>query len=552
MKKYAFIAILYLTLLFLSASGQSPVWVWAAGLGGIYTDYGNSITTDGSGNVLATGSFSNDTIFFGTTALINKGGRDVFIVKYDNSGNALWAKSGGGISADEGFGIATDASGNVYVTGVFRGPSVTFDTTTLINSGGAEIFLIKYDSNGNILWAKRAGGSNDEEGNGICTDNSGNVIITGYFRSPSVAFDTINLNNSGDKDVFTVKYDASGNVLWARSSMGAASDYSKSIASDNSGNIYITGSFVSSSVTFGSAVLTNQGNLDDVFIVKYDSAGNAIWARSAAGNSNDYATGIATDVNGNVNITGFFGSDSIAFGSSTLINSGALGSGDLFIVQYDNNGNLLWARREGSSDIEYSTGIATDALGNVYVTANFRSSSITFGSTIFTNYGNYDALILKYDAGGNFIEAAHAYSPGQDNSSGIATDASGNAYIIGFYISSIINFGTTTLTNNGPGINSSDIFVARLSSTTGLEDKFGSYNLQVYPNPSNGEMKFRCQNKIEGDFGVYTLTGKKIYSGYFNPYTDLQTIDLDVSSGVYLLRVQGEDFTATKKIIIVK
>jgi hypothetical protein len=552
MKKYACIAILNLTLMIHSASGQSPVWVWAAGHGGIYTDYGFSITTDGSGNVLATGSFSNDTIFFGSTALLNEGSRDVFIVKYDNSGNVFWAKSGGGISADEGFDIATDASGNVYVTGVFRGPSITFNTTTLINSGGAEIFLVKYDSNGNLLWAKRAGGINDEEGNGICTDNSGNVILTGYFRSPSVAFDTINLNNSGEKDVFTVKYDASGNVLWARSSMGSASDYSKSITTDNSGNVYITGSFVSSSVTFGSAVLTNQGNLDDVFIVKYDSTGNTIWARSAAGNSNDYSNGIATDVNGNVNITGFFGSDSITFGSSTLINTGALGSGDIFTVQYDTNGNLNWARSEGGSDLEFSTGIATDALGNIYVTANFRSSSLTFGTTIFTNYGNYDALIVKYDAGGNFIEAANAYSPGQDNSSGIATDAFGNVYIIGYYISSFMNFGTTTLTNNGPGINSSDIFVAKLSTTTGLEDELRSDNLQVYPNPSSGQIYVRSMNTMNGDLGIYTLTGQKIYSRYFNPDNNLQTIDLDASSGVYLLRVEGEDFTATKKIIILK
>ena len=145
----------------LQTFSQSPDWLWAQSAGGTSGDEGRSCATDASGNVIATGLFSSPTITFGTTVLTNAGGNDMFIVKYDPSGNVLWAKSAGGTSGAGGNSCTTDASGNIIATGYFTSPTITFGTTVLTNAnaGSSDIFIVKYDSGGNVLWAKSEGGT---------------------------------------------------------------------------------------------------------------------------------------------------------------------------------------------------------------------------------------------------------------------------------------------------------------------------------------------------------------------------------------------------------
>ena len=132
---------------------------------------------------------------------------DIFVVKYDANGNVLWAKSAGGTSHDIAYGISTDAGGNVLLTGDFYSPSISFGTTTLTSAspGASDVFVVKYDANGNVLWAKSAGGIFTDIGYDISTDASGNVLVTGYFNSPSISFGTTTLTNAGGADVFVVK-----------------------------------------------------------------------------------------------------------------------------------------------------------------------------------------------------------------------------------------------------------------------------------------------------------------------------------------------------------
>jgi hypothetical protein len=155
-----------------------------------------------------TGEFNSPTITFGTTTLTNGGGNDIFVVKYDPSGSVLWAKSGAGISSESGKGISTDASGNIVLTGGFNSPNITFGTTILTNSSsGSDIFVVKYDPSGNVFWAKSAGGIGGEEGAGISTDASGNIVLTGGFNSPNITFGATILTNSGvgNLDMFIAK-----------------------------------------------------------------------------------------------------------------------------------------------------------------------------------------------------------------------------------------------------------------------------------------------------------------------------------------------------------
>jgi hypothetical protein len=396
---------------FITVNAQVPNWDWAKSAGGSTgDDRSQSITTDINGNVYITGGFNELSLTFGSYTLINTDsmGYDIFIVKYDAMGNVLWAKSEGGSGgSDIGLGITTDAFGNVYVTGWYTG-TITLGATTLPNFAGNNIFIAKYDNSGNALWAVGAGGLTPAGGN-----NSGQSIFCDAFN-----------------------------------------------------NLYVTGAFTGT-VTFGSFTLTNVYLSDrpDVFIVKYDASGNALWAKSAGGNYPDLGKSITTDASGNIYITGWFSSPSITFGTTTLTNASGSFSDEIFITKYDSSGNVLWAKREGGMQVDRGHSITTDALGNVYVCGIFTSPSINFGTTTLTLADTTvfynDLYFVKYDALGNVLWAKGAGSMSADEGVGITTDASGNVYLTGWFASPFITFGTDTLTNTG----SASLFIVKYDTS---------------------------------------------------------------------------------------
>lgn len=375
--------------------------IWAKRAGGSDSDLCYSVTTDVSGNVYIMGYFYSPFITFGTDTLINTGNANVFLAKYDASGNTLWAKSGQGTWVDEGRSVATDATGNVYITGDFLTPSLIFGTQTLTNSGGLDVFLAKYDSSGNVLWAKSAQGTASDWSNSVATDGSGNIYVTGRFNSQTLTFGTYTLTNSGSNDIFLAKYDMSGTVLWAVSVGGTGVDIGNSIAIDASSNIYLTGGFDSPSLNIGTYNFTNTGS-SDIFIAKYDSSGNVLWAKSAAGIGNDRGYGLTTDSHDNVYIMGSFSylsSNSITFDSTTLPFPTS-GMDPMFIVKYDSTGKVLCSSTlaSGGDDI---CGITTDIFDNVYVGNDFMINNFIVGPDILLLTGQETVFVAKctFDCG---------------------------------------------------------------------------------------------------------------------------------------------------------
>jgi hypothetical protein len=288
-----------------SVNAQAPEFIWAKGAGGTGNDYGYDITSDGSGNIIVTGRFAG-TATFDTFTLNSGDGYALFVANYDASGNVLWAKQTGGSGSVKGYGITTDAPGNIIVTGCLQG-SVTFGSNELTSAGSGDIFIAKYDPSGNVLWAKQHGSAGGwDEGWDVVTDRSGNIIITGYFIH-RVTFDSIELNSmGGNPDAFLVKYDPSGNVLWAKGYGGTGRELPSNITIDENNNILITGWF-SDWTKFGDHIRNNTtGGKYDIFIVKFDAAGEVIWLESAGGSGRDEGHGIATDGLGNYYICGWF------------------------------------------------------------------------------------------------------------------------------------------------------------------------------------------------------------------------------------------------------
>ena len=251
--------------IFIAKLDSSGNWLWAKNAGGTSNDYGYGIAVDASGNSYVTGCFQDTDITFGSTTLTSSGEYDIFIAKLDSSGDWKWATKAGGTSTDHGFGIAVDASGNSYVAGYFKG-TATFGDTTLTSNGDYDIFVAKLDSSGNWLWAQKAGGTGTDYGQRIATDSEGNSYVIGYF--PGIAtFGNTELTSSGGFDIFVAKLDSSGNWLWAKNAGGTAYDRGNGIAIDANGNSYVTGYFYSPIAVFGSTTLTCSGS-NDIFITK--------------------------------------------------------------------------------------------------------------------------------------------------------------------------------------------------------------------------------------------------------------------------------------------
>ena len=301
-------------------SGGNVVWAkTATGVSG-GDDNAYAITMDNSGFLYVAGEYKSDTIMFDGFMLINDGSYDAYVAKYDSDGTVIWAVSSTGTSGDFGRGVVTDNSGNVFLTGHSGSTTLGFGGFTVTNNGAYDSFIAKFDSSGTPLWLKNIYGSSTENSKGIAIDNSGNPIVVGHSSSATLTFGTTVLGNTGQSDMFLVKYDGSGNVLWGKTSSGSDYDYGWGIATDSNDDIYVVG-HSKSDLNFGTSTTTNNGG-HDVFVVKYNSNGVDQWAVSAGGTSDDRAYTITLDDQDNLFVSGMYQSSSISFGTFNLTNAG--------------------------------------------------------------------------------------------------------------------------------------------------------------------------------------------------------------------------------------
>ena len=557
------------------ANAQIPNWQWAKSAGGTSYDDGNNIFYS-KGYLYLTGNFQSKKIIFGNDTLVNTNTTgntsDIFIAKYDSLGNAIWAKSAGGKKNDNGLGITADANGNIFVTGYFRSDTIIFGTFILKKystyyQDSADVFIVKYDASGNVIWAKSAGGWDCDYGTSIAVDVNGNCYVTGNYQSMSIVFDNDTLHLTGGSNIFLVKYDNSGNVLWAKTTKGDQAERSTSITVDTNGNSYLTGYFWSHVLSFGQdSVLNSCGGRSYMFAVKYDALGNSLWATCAGGQpstiGNDGGNSIAVTLNGNCCVTGYFASEDISFGSTTLVNHDFNNNTDIFIVEYNSYGNALWAKGYGSANCgDEGTGVTMDANGNAYITGGF-GGNVTFGTyNLNSTTGGY-LFAVKYDTSGTVLWAknggAGAYAYAVSNS--ITADENGNCYIIGeffgYSMSNTVSFGSTILTS--ANINTDDIFIVKLGgNTVSISENNLDNVINVFPNPTRGVFQMQIGNgqsaigkeyKIE----IYNVLGEIVLD---LPITLSTNQPINLSSqpdGVYFLQLKTTDGIVTKKVMVMK
>ena len=255
---------------------------WTRQFGTSDDDIALAIATDAAGNVYASGYTS------GALEGENAGGSDAFIRSFDSAGTLRWTRQFGTSGSDTATGVAIDAAGNVYATGTTTG---ALDGS---NAGGSDAFIRSYDSAGTLRWTRQFGTSGNDHAQGIASDAADNVYAAGYT---SGAFEDSEGSSAGGSDGFVRSYDSAGTLRWTRQFSASGDDVARGIASDAAGNVYVAG------YTAGAFEGSNAGG-GDGFVRSYDSAGILRWTRQFGTSGDDLALGIATDATGDIYVTG--------------------------------------------------------------------------------------------------------------------------------------------------------------------------------------------------------------------------------------------------------
>jgi hypothetical protein len=375
-----------------------------------------------------------------------------------------WARSFGGVFYDYAESTAVDAMGNVYTTGRFSG-AVDFNPgigTSFLMSASiqSDVYIQKLDKHGNLEWAKSIGGAGDDRGNSIASDINGNVYVTGHFWQ-TVDFDpgagVYNVTAVSKSDVFILKLDSSGNFIWAKTIGGISWEAGRLITTDYLGNIYISGSY--------SATL-------------------------------DFDPGP-----GAYNLT-------------------SIGTSDIFIVKLDPSGNFIWAKSYGGSGSDNCYDFTTDNFGNLFSVGEFKSIADFdpgTGSYNQTSNGFRDIFIQKLDSSGNFVWAKTMGGSGRDAGVGISVDAWRNVYITGDF-NSVVDFNPGAAGGVRTSTGLYDMFILKLN-----EGGIFSWVRTV------GDVWWDRGHSITND-----ITGNIFVTGFFRG-----TVDFNPSSSIINLSTNG-------------
>ena len=346
------------------------------------------------------------------------------------------------------------------------------------SAGSDDVFVSKLDVSGNFVDARTMGGPHVDQANGVSVDAGGNVYTTGYFNG-TADFDassgTQSRTSAGANDIFVSKLDAAGNYVFASTAGSvpfSAGGGAYAIATDAAGNVYVGGSFYGA-VDFDNGgptpPLTSPGG-SAAFVAKYTADGSLLWARHWAGTSSTSVTGLAIDIIGNAYATGTFAGTVDFDPGSGAHSRTSVGSNDVFVSKLDSNGNFVYAQMIGGSSSDYATGIAVDAVGNVYGTGHFQGTA-DFDPGPGTDYrssaGGSDIYIFKLDANGQLVYARTMGSYDYDVGTAIAVDSAGNVHATG-YFSGTVDFDPGVGIQSRTSAGSNDIFVLKLDANGDL------------------------------------------------------------------------------------
>jgi hypothetical protein len=558
MKKHILSFLLFFSGLVMQAQNHQ----WSFSMGYIYDgDQGRSICIGASGNIYATGEFNGYIDCDPSAAvsnLLSGTGNAAFITKYTSSRQLVWGNRLTGSGSIYPRCIITGANEDIYITGEFT-DSIDFDPSAgnhfLKSNGDFDFFIAKYDSAGKYVWAISVGGIGSEVGSSLVTDASGNIYVTGLFSTtadfdPSV--NTANKTAIGNTDIYIASYTASGNYRWANGiGCAYAENWGRCITINSNNELTVTGNFAGIDDFDPSpavATLTSDyigstlSYSDDIFLARYDSNGNYIWAKRIGGHDVDWGLSIASDAHENLLLTGrAYGL--VDFDPSVKRDSTQMVVPGVFFAKYDKNGNFGWVKQITGNGPMNSYIITSDAMDNIYIAGNFNLGKDFDPSPNIANFvaaGNvnsFNLFIAKYDSAGSYKWVLNIGDVTNENCNSIAVDKDGSLYATG-YFENYPDFdpssGTAILSSKG----NKDIFIAKYGvNKVGMAlAKDNDDDISIYPNPSSGSVRLSSEIALDHVIAI-NIFGKEIPLEIKEHVLDTSIL----ASGVYILQFTGAD-----------
>lgn len=479
----------------------------------------------------------------------------LFILVYgaSMSQNFSWLKKIGGTGLDLGTAITVDGQGMVYSAGMFVSV-VDFDPgssiSTLTASGSGDLFFCKHNSTGQLQWVKQATASGYVSPACLVRDAQGNFYSAGQFEG-DVNFApggpgnfTLTSTQGFNSDAFVVKWNALGQVLWAKQIGGPNLDFATELSTDTLGNVFVCGTIEGDGdLDPGPAVftLTPASAGRSAFVVKLNSAGALVWAKVFTGTNPALAINrhLTLSSNGDVIVTGNY-SDTIDFdpGVGTFFLSSisdSLGTTeDVFVVRLNNSGDLVWVKSMGGSKFEYATSVNTDSNAAIYVAGAFEGTfdaDPSAGLSNLVSNGQYDAFLCKLDASGNLVWAgSFGGSAGFDQAANLHVSQDGNLFVSGFY-TGVCDFdlGPGTQTFSTLSSNNSNGFVLKLSTS----------GTTIWTKVLNSKFYNATDAVVSDTDGSVYITGQYADTTDFDPGIGQTNVSCSGITDAFVLRLQA-------------
>ncbi|MCX6291538.1 MAG: hypothetical protein NT126_07210 [Bacteroidetes bacterium] len=519
-------------------------YIWAKSIGSTGYDSGSEIKTDVFGNVYLAGNFSATVDFdpgAGVASPTSFGSTDIFFAKYDSNGNYLWVKQVGGTASEDLRDFTTDASGNIFITGSFN-TTADFDpgagVSNLVSTGGSDIFIAKYDQNGNYLWSNAFGSTGTDAGSAIKTDAAGSVFVTGIFTG-TVDFDPgASVANQVGGGSYFGKYDAAGNYIWAKRLPLNTNNID--LALDAFGDVFISGSFLSGAPAAidmdpgaGTANLNVPSGLPPPYyniFAKYDGSGNYSWAgvfgHSCYCTVSGYKSALTIDANNTIYYSGIFNGS--AFGSSTVDFDPGAGMANLtapssvdnvFFAKYGIQSSpfpvkLLSFTGENVNEINHLNWATASEINNDYFDVERRTDSDDFKKIgAVAGHGNSTQLIrysfddLQPKAGVNYYRLKQV-------------DYNGDF---------------------------------EYSETIALKNHSSSSWCSELYTVENGLFRAGCSGSSNSILEILDVHGRKMFSEKISPENEDHFVEFDLRSfaaGMYLVTIADDEHVFHAKVIV--
>lgn len=563
--------IIFFLLILNTTSVFSQDFDWAKLIGA------NSISSpkldlDSHGNIILTGYFDGNIDFDAGdgTFFMNSSYESSYLLKYDSFGNFIWAKSFQGNNDVNSNSLIIDNLGNIYSVGDFYGKA-DFDPNEgeyEIDSNGSglydDIYISKLNSDGEFVWAKSVGANSWDTPYSIAiSPNHQFIYITGFFRS-TVDFDpdedSYILESEGAGDMFLLKLDSNGNFIWVNQIGGGLGDEGRSVTTDNTGNIYVTGSFRNTAYVTGYDSNIYSNGSADVYLAKYSESGSLLWIKTFGGTNGDYGLLVKTDQNENIYISGTYeGVVDFDPSESEYLLTSTTNDKSTFIAKFSPIGDFIWAKSiDNPIQVPYPAecSLNVDNTNNVYL-SGYYGGTVDFdpneGIYALESLGLTNGYILKLNQHGEFVWVISL--DGSESSASKITslyiDDSGSIFSAGISSDDVdLDPNEDTFYTDQKGL-----FILKLTQENLDNNDFYSDKtvITVFPNPVESQLTIQYTNElIGGQYFLYNLLGQQLKVGILRNLDGKENIEISEVDGIYLLKLKEKngreyDFKIIKK-----